>query len=122
MVESDDLEDAGSSTQPSQTSSALVGSSSAPLEDETVSASPSELVHAVCIVCRTLPVTRAFLPCRHACVCGLCFQQLSCCPMCRGIIQSYFKIQDEPFAESDASSELKMMTAGEILRGIFSPS
>ncbi|KAK2567488.1 hypothetical protein P5673_008311 [Acropora cervicornis] len=125
VVESDDLEDVDSSTQHSQTSSTLVGSSAASLENKTVSASPSELVHAVCIVCRTLPVTRAFLPCRHACVCGLCFQQLSCCPMCRGVIQSYFKIQDEPFAdtdESDASSELKRMTAGEILRGIFLPS
>ncbi|XP_029197464.2 cell growth regulator with RING finger domain protein 1-like [Acropora millepora] len=125
VVESDDLGDVDSSTQHSQTSSTLVGSSAASLENKTVSASPSELVHAVCIVCRTLPVTRAFLPCRHACVCGLCFQQLSCCPMCRGVIQSYFKIQDEPFAdtaESDASSELKRMTAGEILRGIFLPS
>ncbi|XP_015776854.1 PREDICTED: cell growth regulator with RING finger domain protein 1-like [Acropora digitifera] len=125
VVESDDLEDIDSSTQHSQTSSTLVESSAASLENKTVSASPSELVHAVCIVCRTLPVTRAFLPCRHACVCGLCFQQLSCCPMCRGVIQSYFKIQDEPFAdtaESDASSELKRMTAGEILRGIFLPS
>ena len=45
--------------------------------------------------------------------------------MCRGLIQSYFKVQDEPFvddAESDASSELKEMSVCEILRGVFTAS
>ena len=45
--------------------------------------------------------------------------------MCRGHIQSYFKVQDEPFiddAESDVSTELKRMSVGEIFRGVFSAS
>ena len=45
--------------------------------------------------------------------------------MCRGPIQSYFKVQDEPFiddAESDVSTELKGMSVGEILRGVFTAS
>ena len=42
--------------------------------------------------------------------------------MCRGPIQLYFKVQDEPFiddTESDFSNELKRMSVGEILRGVF---
>ena len=45
--------------------------------------------------------------------------------MCRALIQSYFIVQDEPFiddAESGTSSELKGMSVGEILRGVFSAS
>lgn len=124
VVESDDLTDAQSLPAHSQVSSDVTELSPSSVEDN-VCLLPSELANAVCIVCRTLPVTRAFLPCRHACVCGLCFQQLSYCPMCRGIIQSYFKVRDEPFvdnAESDVSSELRNMTVGEILRGVFSAS
>lgn len=126
VAESDDITETQTSP-PSQRTSTQVASSSSlsPLEDGNLCAVSYELSNAVCIVCRALPVTRAFLPCRHACICGLCFQKLSYCPMCRGSIQSYFKVQDEPFiddAESDVSTELKRMSVGEILRGVFSAS
>ncbi|KAL9952387.1 hypothetical protein ACROYT_G039637 [Oculina patagonica] len=127
VVESDDNTETQTLSS-SQSTSTQVASSSSSLSSspEDISFSPlSDLINAVCIVCRALPVTRAFLPCRHACVCGLCFQQLKYCPMCRGVIQSYFKVQDEPFiddAESDVSTELNRMSVGEILRGVFSAS
>ena len=116
VVESDDPLEMQSSSSTQRTSPAGV-------ENSTTVISSNQLTNAVCIICRTLPVTRAFLPCRHACACGLCCQQLSYCPMCRAPIQSYFIVQDEPFidnAESGTSSELKGMSLGEILRGVFS--
>ena len=94
-------------------------------EHSNLPSTSSELMNCVCIICRSLPVTRAFLPCRHACVCGLCFQQLSYCPMCRAHIQSYFIVQEESFmdnAESHTTTELQGMSVGEILRGVFSAS
>lgn len=50
---------------------------------------------AECVVCQTNPISRVLLPCRHTCVCMACFPRLSTCPMCRGVIQSYFCLQDE---------------------------
>ncbi|KAK2164998.1 hypothetical protein LSH36_56g01019 [Paralvinella palmiformis] len=47
-----------------------------------------------CVVCLSAAVTRAFLPCRHACVCDVCFSRLTHCPMCRTIISSSFRILD----------------------------
>ena len=107
----------------SSSSTQRTATSSAGVENSTISS--KQLTNAVCIICLTLPVTRAFLPCRHACACGLCCQQLSYCPMCRALIQSYFIVQDEPFiddAESGTSSELRGMSLGEILRGVLSAS
>ena len=100
-------------------------SSSSVPESANFSAASTDLLNAVCVVCRELPVTRAFLPCRHACICGLCSRHLRYCPMCREFIQSYFKVQDEPFidqGDSDASSELKKLSVREILRGVFTAS
>ena len=125
MAESDDITETQTSPSSQWRSTQGASSSSSLPEEGSSSAVSSELSNAVCIVCRALPVTRAFLPCRHACICGLCFQKLSYCPMCQGPIQSYFKVQDEPFigdAESDVSTELKSMSVGEILRGVFSAS
>ena len=118
VVESDDPLEMQSSSSTQRTETLSAG-------DENSTISSNQLTNAVCIICRTLPITRAFLPCRHACACGLCCQQLSYCPMCRALIQSYFIVQDEPFiddAESGTSSELKGMSLGEILRGVFSAS
>ncbi|XP_063429534.1 cell growth regulator with RING finger domain protein 1-like [Mytilus trossulus] len=57
-----------------------------------------------CVVCQTKDVTIAILPCRHACVCDTCLQQLDKCPMCRGYIVSYFRIGDEDnFSSHDSS-------------------
>lgn len=121
VVESDDITETQlESSSPSP--SAQITSSA---EHSNLPSTSSELMNCVCIICRSLPVTRAFLPCRHACVCGLCFQQLSYCPMCRAHIQSYFIVQEESFmdnAESHTTTELQGMSVGEILRGVFSAS
>ena len=45
-----------------------------------------------CIICQCDRVTVALLPCRHTCVCRDCLRRLDKCPMCRGIIESYFTI------------------------------
>ena len=110
-----------------QSASPVISQSSSSSEPESAnfSAASTDLLNAVCVVCRELPVTRAFLPCRHACICGLCSRHLRYCPMCREFIQSYFKVQDEPFidqGDSDASSELKKLSVSEILRGVFTAS
>ncbi|XP_071163844.1 cell growth regulator with RING finger domain protein 1-like [Mytilus edulis] len=60
---------------------------------------------AECVVCQTKDVTIAILPCRHACVCDTCLQQLDKCPMCRGYIVSYFRIGDEDTFSSYDSSD-----------------
>lgn len=49
---------------------------------------------SVCVVCQTEVVTRALLPCRHACVCAGCFSRIDKCPLCRGLITSYFCIRE----------------------------
>ncbi|XP_040565276.1 cell growth regulator with RING finger domain protein 1 [Lepeophtheirus salmonis] len=49
-----------------------------------------------CVVCQENPITRAFLPCRHACSCSDCFKRIkNKCPMCRTFIHSYFLVGDE---------------------------
>ena len=45
-----------------------------------------------CIICQCGEVIVALLPCRHTCVCRDCLQKLDKCPMCRGVIESYFTI------------------------------
>lgn len=51
----------------------------------------------VCIVCHYFPLSRALLPCRHTCICAICFSKLSRCPMCRAPISSYFCIRQEDY-------------------------
>ncbi|XP_059048024.1 cell growth regulator with RING finger domain protein 1-like [Achroia grisella] len=65
---------------------------------EGVSAGPLE---ALCCVCAARPLSRALLPCRHACLCARCFPKLDKCPICRSVITSYFCIRndDEPIGE-----------------------
>ncbi|XP_045589846.1 cell growth regulator with RING finger domain protein 1 [Procambarus clarkii] len=43
-----------------------------------------------CVVCQVKRTTRAFLPCRHVCVCDTCCGRLDNCPMCRSRILAYF--------------------------------
>lgn len=50
---------------------------------------------AACVICRSAPVTRVLLPCRHTCTCAKCFPHLDKCPMCRCPISSYFCISNE---------------------------
>ncbi|CAL1537739.1 unnamed protein product [Lymnaea stagnalis] len=59
-----------------------------------------------CVVCQTRPVMCALLPCRHACVCLGCFKLLDRCPMCRGILESYFVLGGEDAQEVEEESTL----------------
>ncbi|XP_026745347.1 cell growth regulator with RING finger domain protein 1-like [Trichoplusia ni] len=59
---------------------------------------------ALCCVCAAAPLSRALLPCRHACLCQHCLPKLDKCPICRSVITSYFCIRNDD--ERDLS-ELK---------------
>lgn len=59
-------------------------------------------VRARCVVCQVERVNRVALPCRHAASCQHCFDRLQArCPMCRGLITSYFKL----FPDAEVSPE-----------------
>ncbi|XP_049878205.1 cell growth regulator with RING finger domain protein 1-like [Pectinophora gossypiella] len=49
----------------------------------------------LCCVCAAAPLSRALLPCRHACLCAHCLPKLDKCPICRSAISSYFCIRNE---------------------------
>ncbi|RWS07855.1 cytochrome b-c1 complex subunit Rieske: mitochondrial-like protein [Dinothrombium tinctorium] len=59
----------------------------------------------LCVVCQDVVISRALLPCRHACVCGKCYDKLDKCPLCRSYIHSYFKIRDENATKEDSKEE-----------------
>ncbi|KAJ8714229.1 hypothetical protein PYW08_007849 [Mythimna loreyi] len=59
---------------------------------------------ALCCVCASHPLSRALLPCRHACLCADCLPKLDKCPICRSVITSYFCIRNDDEREL---SELK---------------
>ncbi|XP_053613441.1 cell growth regulator with RING finger domain protein 1-like [Plodia interpunctella] len=59
---------------------------------------------ALCCVCAARPLSRALLPCRHACLCAGCLYKLDKCPICRSPITSYFCIRN------DDEMELKPQT------------
>ena len=50
----------------------------------------------LCVVCQNAPVFYTLLECRHACVCFTCIKLLDKCPMCRGFIDSYFRLDAAP--------------------------
>lgn len=51
----------------------------------------------LCVVCHYFPLSRALLPCRHTCICAICFSKLNRCPMCRAPISTYFCIRNEEY-------------------------
>uniref|UniRef100_T1HKF0 RING-type domain-containing protein n=2 Tax=Rhodnius TaxID=13248 RepID=T1HKF0_RHOPR len=51
----------------------------------------------LCVVCQFFPLSRVLLPCRHACICALCFSRINTCPMCRAQISSYFCVRNENY-------------------------
>eukprot|EP00794_Sanderia_malayensis_P020533 gene20533-22552_t len=83
----------------------------------------------LCIICHTQPVTRALLPCRHACVCGVCFKRTGLCPVCRSRIASFLVTHDEsslPAPDQDeaemaeaTSNRLNNMSLGQLVRAIW---
>ncbi|XP_032521204.1 cell growth regulator with RING finger domain protein 1-like isoform X2 [Danaus plexippus] len=61
---------------------------------------------ALCCVCASAPLSRALLPCRHACLCARCLPKLDKCPICRSPISSYFCIRNEEEPLSDLKQNL----------------
>ncbi|OTF82568.1 cytochrome b-c1 complex subunit Rieske, mitochondrial-like protein [Euroglyphus maynei] len=57
-----------------------------------------------CIICLDNHITRAILPCRHACVCSNCFDQINTCPLCRSPIQNFIMI-NQPIQTEMSSDE-----------------
>uniref|UniRef100_A0A182XWV1 RING-type domain-containing protein n=1 Tax=Anopheles stephensi TaxID=30069 RepID=A0A182XWV1_ANOST len=62
----------------------------------------------LCVVCHYFPLSRALLPCRHTCICAVCFSKLDRCPMCRATITSYFCIRTEEYLPANTTGELKV--------------
>ncbi|CRL00349.1 CLUMA_CG013621, isoform A [Clunio marinus] len=58
----------------------------------------------LCVVCHYFPLSRALLPCRHTCICAICFSKLERCPMCRAPINSYFCIRSEEYVPVNAET------------------
>ncbi|XP_053212381.1 cell growth regulator with RING finger domain protein 1-like [Panonychus citri] len=62
----------------------------------------------VCVICQDATISRALLPCRHACICCECYGLIDKCPLCRSYIRSFFFIQQanqpEQSTESTAQS------------------
>uniref|UniRef100_A0A182JXH9 RING-type domain-containing protein n=1 Tax=Anopheles christyi TaxID=43041 RepID=A0A182JXH9_9DIPT len=62
----------------------------------------------LCVVCHYFPLSRALLPCRHTCICAVCFSKLDRCPMCRATITSYFCIRTEEYLPANSTNEHKV--------------
>lgn len=54
-----------------------------------------------CCVCQNAMIFYTLLPCRHACVCSSCIRLLDRCPMCRGYIDAYFRINNRSESENE---------------------
>ena len=78
---------------------------------------------SLCIVCHALPISRALIPCGHACLCLLCFDKMNTCPMCRHLITSSFILREEPNIHEPSGRQfseiLKSMNPVEIIKGIY---
>jgi len=64
----------------------------------------------LCIICHNYPVTRVILPCRHKCLCKLCFQKVNECPICRLNIEAYFPIKSEkdfPLSQQEERNQVR---------------
>ncbi|KAL0275839.1 UNVERIFIED_CONTAM: hypothetical protein PYX00_003568 [Menopon gallinae] len=57
----------------------------------------------LCVVCQYYPVSRALMPCRHTCVCSVCFDKLDRCPMCRSPFSSYFTVRNEDYSPRETT-------------------
>eukprot|EP00112_Aurelia_sp_Birch-Aquarium-sp1_P013747 Seg2932.3 transcript_id=Seg2932.3/GoldUCD/mRNA.D3Y31 product="Cell growth regulator with RING finger domain protein 1" protein_id=Seg2932.3/GoldUCD/D3Y31 len=70
-------------------------SSGVPDLEANTEAATANQTQDLCIICHSFPVTRALLPCRHTCICGVCFRRTKLCPICRDSITSYIVTSDE---------------------------
>lgn len=66
----------------------------------------------LCVVCHYFPLSRALLPCRHTCICAVCFSKLERCPMCRSPITSYFCIRSEEYLPANFIESRSNKTKG----------
>lgn len=80
-----------------------------------------------CVVCHVYPVTRTNMPCKHACVCKLCFNKLhNVCPICRQSIHSFLVLIDESFLprteeeeQDDISSDIRRLGWWEFIKAVW---
>lgn len=68
----------------------------------------------LCVVCHYFPLSRALLPCRHTCICAVCFSKLDRCPMCRSPITSYFCIRSEEYVPPNFMDTLVHKSKGAV--------
>ncbi|XP_055678717.1 cell growth regulator with RING finger domain protein 1-like [Lutzomyia longipalpis] len=68
----------------------------------------------LCVVCHYFPLSRALLPCRHTCICAVCFSKLERCPMCRAPITSYFCIRSEEYLPPNHTESRPAKTKGNV--------
>ena len=88
----------------------------------------SSLQQQLCIVCQTHPVTRTILPCKHACLCKICYLKIKddICPICRSPIHSFFVLRDESFLprtedeeRDDISRDIRRMGLWEFVKAVW---
>lgn len=74
----------------------------------------------LCSVCQSFPVSRCIIPCRHVALCSFCFSKVQNCPICRGIIQCFFKTRNEDYLNDESLTEENIRTRplGEVLTGL----
>ena len=59
----------------------------------------------LCVICLDNDISRVLLPCRHACICGICYNLIDKCPICRSYIRSFFYIRNEFESKPEQESE-----------------
>ncbi|CAN9507549.1 unnamed protein product [Ophioblennius macclurei] len=61
-------------------------------QTESCRAEDSVVAVGDCVVCRSAPINRVLLPCRHACVCDSCVLHFQHCPVCRTFVLESFTL------------------------------
>ncbi|XP_015783000.1 cell growth regulator with RING finger domain protein 1-like [Tetranychus urticae] len=61
----------------------------------------------MCVICQDKAISRALLPCRHACICCDCYGLIDKCPLCRSYIRSFFFILEGDGQESEQTEQIE---------------
>lgn len=72
---------------------------------DTTDKQSEESARSICVICQDEPIERALLPCRHACVCGECYNLIDKCPLCRSYITSFFEINEAQVIHPEETSK-----------------